>query len=96
MPVFFEPHRAEIGQRRVQSSSVVPEHPGDDFVHRLAPGRKALSMKAFHLQVDVDSVKSYIVWLCTEAELITLQKKNQPLRQARMRISAIVDGVHVT
>jgi len=53
-------------------------------------------MKAFHLQVDVDSVKSYIVWLCTEAELITLQKKNQPLRQARMRISAIVDGVHVT
>ncbi|NDG16387.1 MAG: hypothetical protein EB110_12260, partial [Betaproteobacteria bacterium] len=36
------------------------------------------------LPVDVDSVKSYIVWLSTEAELITLQKKNQALRQARI------------
>ena len=46
MPVFFEPHRADIGQCRVQSSPVVPEHPGDDFVHRVAPGRKALPMQA--------------------------------------------------
>ena len=30
MPVCFELHRADIGQCRVQSSSVVPEHPGDD------------------------------------------------------------------
>ena len=36
------------------------------------------------LPVDVESVKSYIVWLSTEAELITLQKKNQALRQARI------------
>ena len=36
------------------------------------------------LPVDMDSVKSYIVWLSTEAEFINLQKKNQALRQARI------------
>ena len=50
MPGFFEPHRADIGQCRVQSSPVVPEHPGDDFIHRLAPGLEALPMQPFHLQ----------------------------------------------
>jgi len=46
------------------------------------------------LPVDVDSVKSYIVWLSTEAELITLQKKNQALRQARiiLAIASVFNG----
>jgi hypothetical protein len=49
-PVFLEPHRADVGQRRVQSGSVVPGHPGDDFVHGLTSGLEALPMQAFHLQ----------------------------------------------
>jgi hypothetical protein len=49
-PVFFELHRADVGQRRVQSGSVVPEHPGDDFVHGLAPGLEALPVQPLHLQ----------------------------------------------
>jgi hypothetical protein len=46
------------------------------------------------LPVDVESVKSYIVWLSTEAELITLQKKNQALRQARiiLAIASVFNG----
>ena len=34
--------------------------------------------------VDKESVKSYIIWLSTQAELVTLQKKSQSLRQARI------------
>jgi len=40
-PVVLEPHRAHIGQRRVQSGLVVPEQPGYDFV--LAAMKKVLS-----------------------------------------------------
>jgi len=49
------------------------------------------------LPVDVDSVKSYIVWLSTEAELITLQKKNQALRQARiiLTIASVMNGYYL-
>ena len=49
------------------------------------------------LPVDVDSVKSYIVWLSTEAELITLQKKNQALRQARiiLAIASVMNGYYL-
>ena len=36
------------------------------------------------LPVDTESLKSYIVWLSTEARWVTLQKKNQALRQARI------------
>jgi hypothetical protein len=36
------------------------------------------------LPVDTESLKSYIVWLSTEAKWVTLQKKNQALRQARI------------
>ena len=50
LPVFFELHRADVGQRRVQSGSVVPEYPGDDFVHGLAPGLEALPVQPLHLQ----------------------------------------------
>ena len=44
--------------------------------------------------VDKESVKSYICWLTTEAELITLQKKNQALRQARiiLAIASVMNG----
>ena len=46
------------------------------------------------LPVDADSVKSYIVWLTTESDLITIQKKNQALRQARtiLAIASVMDG----
>ena len=46
------------------------------------------------LPVDIESVKSYIVWLTTESELITFEKKNQALRQARiiLAISSVMDG----
>lgn len=49
------------------------------------------------LPVDVESVKSYIVWLSTEAELITLQKKNQALRQARiiLAIASVMNGYYL-
>ena len=46
------------------------------------------------LPVDADSVKSYIVWLTTESDLISIQKKNQALRQARtiLAIASVMDG----
>ena len=49
------------------------------------------------LPVDKESVKSYIVWLSTEAELITLQKKNQALRQARiiLAIASVMNGYYL-
>ena len=44
--------------------------------------------------VDKESVKSYIVWLSTEADLLTPQKKNQALRQARiiLAIASVFNG----
>jgi hypothetical protein len=47
--------------------------------------------------VDKESVKSYIVWLSTEAELISLQKKNQALRQARiiLAIASVMNGYYL-
>lgn len=49
------------------------------------------------LPVDVESVKSYIYWLTTEATLITAQKKSQALRQARiiLGIASVMDGYFV-
>ena len=49
-PVLLESHRANIGQRRVQSRSVVPEQPFDGFVLGLAPCLEALPMQPLHLQ----------------------------------------------
>lgn len=33
---FFELHRADVAQRRVNPAMVVERQPGDDLVHRLA------------------------------------------------------------
>ena len=44
-PVLLELHRADIGQRRVQPSLVVPEQPVDDFVLGLTSGLEGLSMQ---------------------------------------------------
>src|SRR6218665_2129892 len=50
MPVFLEPHRADVRQRGVQPGAVVPEYPGDDLVLGLAPRHEALPMQSLHLQ----------------------------------------------
>ena len=44
--------------------------------------------------VDLVSVKSYIVWLTTEATMLTIEKKDQALRQARiiLAIATVLDG----
>ncbi len=49
------------------------------------------------LPVDVESVKSYIIWLTTEYEHITKEKMDQALRQARiiLAISSVMDGYYV-
>lgn len=49
------------------------------------------------LPVDVESVKSYIYWLTTEATLLAKEKKDQALRQARiiLGIASIMDGHYV-
>ena len=49
-PVLLELHRADVGQRRVQSSPVVPEQPVDDFVLGLAPGFELLPVQPLDLQ----------------------------------------------
>jgi len=47
--------------------------------------------------VDKESVKSYIIWLTTESQHITKEKKDQALRQARiiLAISSVMDGHYV-
>jgi hypothetical protein len=47
--------------------------------------------------VDKESVKSYIIWLTTESEKISQEKKDQALRQARiiLAISSVMDGYYV-
>lgn len=44
--------------------------------------------------VDIESVKSYIFWLTTESKLLTREKRNQALRQARiiLAIASVLDG----
>ena len=44
--------------------------------------------------VDMASVKSYVYWLAMEANLLSIQKKNQALRQARiiLAIASVMDG----
>ena len=44
--------------------------------------------------VDMDSVKSYIYWLATEADLLSIQKKNQALRQAKimLTVASVMQG----
>ena len=45
--------------------------------------------------VDMDSVKNYILWLTTESKLLTKEKKDQALRQARIILAvASVMGGH--
>lgn len=38
LPVFFEPHRADIAQREVQSPVVEEHQPVDDLVHHFTVG----------------------------------------------------------
>jgi hypothetical protein len=47
--------------------------------------------------VDKESVKSYIIWLTTESEKISREKKDQALRQARiiLAISSVMNGFYV-
>jgi hypothetical protein len=47
--------------------------------------------------VDKESVKSYIIWLTTESEKISQEKKDQALRQARiiLAISSVMHGYYV-
>jgi hypothetical protein len=47
--------------------------------------------------VDKESVKSYIIWLTTESEHISREKKDQALRQARifLAISSVMNGFYV-
>ena len=49
------------------------------------------------LPVDKESVKSYIIWLTTESQHITKEKKDQALRQARiiLAISSVMNGYYV-
>ena len=48
--VLFKLHRAEVIQRRVQSCSVIPEQPIEDFILGLAKSFKVLAGQPFHLQ----------------------------------------------
>ena len=47
--------------------------------------------------VDKESVKSYVIWLTTEAKHITREKKDQALRQARiiLAIASVMNGYYV-
>ena len=71
---------------------------GDEFsafelVNLLYPEYKCRASEAeldelFDLvPVDMDSVKSYVYWLVTEANLLSIQKKNQALRQAKIMLT---------
>jgi hypothetical protein len=46
------------------------------------------------LPVDIPSVKAYIIWLTTETKLLSREKKEQALRQARiiLAIANVMDG----
>lgn len=46
------------------------------------------------VEVDVESLKSYIVWLATEAKHLSREQKDQALRQARvvLAISSVLQG----
>ncbi|OYY17304.1 MAG: hypothetical protein B7Y59_12765 [Burkholderiales bacterium 35-55-47] len=46
------------------------------------------------LPVDVESLKSYIVWLVSEAEFLSSAQKEQALRQARiiLAVASVLDG----
>jgi hypothetical protein len=47
--------------------------------------------------VDKESVKSYIIWLTTESQHITREKKDQALRQARiiLAVASVMDGYYL-
>ena len=47
--------------------------------------------------VDLKSLKSYMVWLTTEARQLTLEKKNHALRQARiiLAVATVMQGNYV-
>ena len=49
------------------------------------------------LPVDVESLKSYIVWLVSEAKYLTNAQKEQALRQARiiLAVASVMDGYYV-
>jgi len=46
------------------------------------------------LEVDIESLKSYILWIATEAKLLTLEKKQQALRQAKiiLGVASVMNG----
>ena len=46
------------------------------------------------LPVDIESVKAYILWITTESKLLTREKKEQSLRQARiiLAVASVMDG----
>jgi hypothetical protein len=59
------------------------------------PFKRSEIAKLFDLlPVDMESIKSYIVWLSTEATHITQEKKNQALRQARiiLGVASVMNG----
>ena len=49
------------------------------------------------LPVDMDSLKSYIYWLVTDADLLSIQKKNQALRQAKiiLTVASVMNGQYM-
>jgi hypothetical protein len=49
-PVLFEPDWADVVQRRVQPSLVIPEEPGDGCILGLSDRCEALPMQPLHLQ----------------------------------------------
>ena len=46
------------------------------------------------LEVDIESLKSYIFWIATEAKLLSLEKKQQALRQAKiiLGVASVMNG----
>ena len=50
VPVFLEPHWADVAQLGVKSAMVVERQPVDDLVHRLVLGGELLAVQATHFQ----------------------------------------------
>ncbi len=46
------------------------------------------------IEVDIESLKSYIFWIATEAKLLSLEKKQQALRQAKiiLGVASVMNG----
>ena len=61
VPVLFKLHRAEVIQRRVQSCSVIPEQPVEDFILGLAKSFKVLAVQPLHLQGSEQRLRTGVV-----------------------------------